>query len=217
MDRENTGRGGLIEFSQAENVMAEIGEFFLDYQFNDRDPGRLGNTDPHLLQNVFRTADDDRWVAISVRDDRDWAALTGVLQRPGLAELGPDASSRRAQSSRIRAEIAAWCRGLRVEEIVDSLQGAGVPAGEVMSEDRLLADPHLAARAWFLERSHPAVGTHRYPGHPWRSDDFELCHGRPLPGFGEDNEYVYLELLKWPRERYDDLVARGLITDRQLA
>ena len=37
------------------------------------------------------------------------------------------------------------------------------------------------------------------------------------PGFGEDNEHVYLTVLGWPRERYDALVERGLITDRQLA
>ena len=34
-DRERTGRGGLVEFPQAECVMAEVGEFVLDYQMND--------------------------------------------------------------------------------------------------------------------------------------------------------------------------------------
>lgn len=216
-DREETGRGGLVEFAQADNVLTEIGEFVLDHQLNDRDPSPLGNSDPHLLQDVFRAAGDDRWVAISIRDDRDWAALTDVLDRPGLADLGADAAARRAVSRRIRDEIAAWCRELDAGAVVESLQAAGVPAGEVMSEPRLLDDRHLRARGWFRERTHPAVGTHRYPGHPWRSDDFALRHERVLPGFGQDNEYVYRTLLGWSRERYEDLVARGLVTDHQLA
>jgi crotonobetainyl-CoA:carnitine CoA-transferase CaiB-like acyl-CoA transferase len=198
-DREETGRGGLIEFAQAENVIAEIGELVLDHQVNQRDPAVLGNADPHVQQGVFRAAGEDRWVAVSLRDDRDLEAAAGVVGRPGL-----DA-------------VSAWCSDRSAEEVVTALQAAGVPAGEVMSEPRLLADPHLAERGWFRERHHPAVGTHLYPGHPWRTDDFELRHGRPLPGFGEDNEYVYLTVLGYDRATYDDLVARGLVTDHQIA
>jgi crotonobetainyl-CoA:carnitine CoA-transferase CaiB-like acyl-CoA transferase len=198
-DREETGRGGLIEFAQAENVIAEIGELVLDHQVNHRDPAVLGNADPHVQQGVFAVTGEDRWVAVSLRDDRDREAVSGVVGRPTL-----DA-------------VAAWCADRSAEEVVTALQAVGVPAGEVMSEPRLLVDPHLAERGWFRERHHPSVGTHLYPGHPWRADDFELRHDRPLPGFGEDNEYVYLDVLGYDRASYDDLVARGLVTDHQIA
>jgi crotonobetainyl-CoA:carnitine CoA-transferase CaiB-like acyl-CoA transferase len=171
-DRDVTGRGGLIEFAQAENVMQDIGEFFLDYQMNDRLPAVLGNTDPCLLQDAFRTIEDDRWVVISIRDDRDWQALAGVVGSADWLGLG---------------------------------------------EQRLLADPHLAARDWFKERTHPAVGTYRYPGHPWRADGFDVAFGRPVPGFGEDNEYVYKQLLGYSDEAYQDLVDRRLVSDEQFA
>jgi crotonobetainyl-CoA:carnitine CoA-transferase CaiB-like acyl-CoA transferase len=198
-DREETGRGGLIEFAQAETVIAEIGELVLDHQVNHRDPAVLGNADPHVEQGVFAVAGEDRWVAVSLRDERDREAAAGLVGRPSL-----DA-------------VAAWCSDRSAEEVVAALQAVGVPAGEVMSEPRLLVDPHLAERGWFRERHHPAVGTHLYPGHPWRADDFELRHDRPLPGFGEDNEHVYLTVLGYDRATYDDLVARGLVTDHQIA
>jgi len=216
-DRERTGVGGLVEFPQAENVMAEVGEFVLDYQMNRRNPPILGNSDPHLLQDVFESAEPDRWVAVSVRHDADWAALTEVAGRPDWAPLGADADGRRRHSAALRARIADWVRRHPADRVVELLQAAGVPAGEVMTEDRLMADPHLAARGWFVERSHPAVGTHRFPGQPFRADGFETVFGRPLPGFGEDNDYVYRELLGYPEERYRDLRERGLVTDEQLA
>jgi len=216
-DREETGIGGLIEFPQAENVMAEIGEFVLDQQMNHRNPPVLGNTDPHLLQDVFLSAEEDRWVAISVRDDGDWTNLAAVVGGAELAARGASAALRSQSSRAIRDEIAAWARGLPAVEIVECLQSVGVPAGEVMSETRLLQDAHLLERGWFQERSHPSVGTYRYPGHPWRAEGFELAFGRVLPGFGEDNEYVYKTLLGYSDERYDDLVARGLVTDHQIA
>ncbi|WP_161632079.1 CaiB/BaiF CoA transferase family protein [Nakamurella lactea] len=224
-DRENTGSGGLIEFSQAEAVMAEVGEFVIDAQLNDRAPAIRGNTDPHLLQDVFETARDDRWVVLSIRDDRDWAALTDAMA--GLGEPDPadrrvltdgnSAEGRRLHSRRLRDEIARWVRTRTADQVVEQLQAVGVPAGEVMAEDRLLADEHLAAREWFVSRSHPAVGRHRFPGHPWRADGFDLAFGRPLPSFGEDNDYVYTEVLGYPAERYQDLKRRKLVTDEQFA
>lgn len=216
-DRERTGLGGLIEFPQAEAVMAEIGEFILDYQMNDRNPEVLGNTDPLMLQDVFLSADENRWVAISVRDDRDWAAVAALVDPEGMAPMGETAALRAENSAAIRAVLAGWCRTRPAEQIVGELQSVRVPACEVMSESRLLDDPHLAARGWFRERSHPFVGTHLYPGQPWRAEGFDLAFGRVVPGFGEDNEYVYRDLLGYSEEQYSDLVERGLVTDHQIA
>jgi len=217
LDRDRTGRGGLIEFAQAENVMQEVGEFFLDLQFNHRNPPLRGNSDPHMLQEAFPAAEDNRWVAISVRSDRDWDALTGVIGAPGWAARGSTAAARLERAAELRAHIGDWTRTLPAAQIVARLQQAGVPAGEVMTETRLLDDEHLAARDWFKERSHPSVGTYRYPGNPWRASGFEVAFGRVLPGFGEDNEYVYKTLLGYSDERYDDLVRRGLVTTEQFA
>lgn len=215
--RERSGQGGLVEFAQAENVMQDVGEYFLDRQLNGRNPSILGNSDPHLLQDVFACAGTDRWVAVSIRDDRDWAALrTAVGDADWLAD-GATAALRRRNSSQLRARLAAWIEPQECSAVVAALVAARVPAGEVMSELGLLDDPHLAAREWFVTRSHPAVGTHRYPGLPWKATGFETIFGRPVPSFGEDNEYVYRQLLGYSQERYDDLVRRGLVTGEQFA
>ncbi|OYD68039.1 CaiB/BaiF CoA transferase family protein [Rhodococcus sp. OK302] len=216
-DREHTGVGGLVEFAQAENVMAEIGEFVLDAQVNDRVPEILGNADPHVLQDVFLSADEDVWVAISVRDDRDWVALAGVVGGDGFAESGSDAPARLSNSVGIRDRISRWTRELGADSIVRDLQELGIPSGVVMNECAVLVDPHLREREWFQERSHPSVGTYRYPGHPWRAEGFDLAFGRVLPGFGEDNEYVYKKVLGYSDEKYAELEDSGLVTDHQIA
>ncbi len=216
-DRESTGRGGLIEFAQAENVMQDIGEYFLDWQMNAGVRPILGNSDPHLLQDVYRAAGDDRWVAISIRDDRDWAGLRRVVGELNWLADGDTAAGRHEHADALRAGIAAWVAERDPEDVVAALQAERVPAGEVLTERQLLDDEHLAAREWFRERTHPAVGTHRYPGHPWRPDGFEVVYGRPLPGFGEDNAYVYGELLGYSADELADLEERGLVTDEQRA
>jgi crotonobetainyl-CoA:carnitine CoA-transferase CaiB-like acyl-CoA transferase len=216
-DRESTGRGGLIEFAQAENVMQDIGEYFLDHQFNDREPTIMGNADAELFQDVLPVAEPDRWIAVSVRDDDDWAALCHALSARELAIHGASAELRVANRPQLLAALAELTQRRGSDELVAALQTVGVPSGEVMTERRLLADPHLAAREWFVERSHPAVGTYRYPGQPWRASGFGTVFGRPFPGFGEDNEYVYRGLLGYDEQTYQSLVERGLVTDEQRA
>ncbi len=215
--RDRTGKGGLIEFAQAENVMQEIGEYFLDYQMNDRNPAILGNADPKLFQGVFPAAGDDRWVAISIRDDRDWESFASVVGPVEWLALGRTHADRQANAHPLRAAIATWTAAQTPEAIVANLQSVTLPAGEIMAELDLLKDPHLLARDWFKERSHPNVGTYRYPGHPWRADGFDLAFGRPVPGFGEDNEYVYKELLGYSDADYQSLIDRKLVTDVQFA
>jgi crotonobetainyl-CoA:carnitine CoA-transferase CaiB-like acyl-CoA transferase len=216
-DRERTGLGQMIEFPQAENVMQEIGEYFLDYQMNNRIPAPIGNSDPVMLQDVLPTAEDNVWVAVSIRDDRDWAALEKVTGSQAWLDAGRTAVQRQRNAAELKAALAAFTSALTAGEVVARLQDAGIPAGEVMSETRLLSDPHLAERHWFQTRSHPSVGSYPYPGHPWRAAGLELAWGRPLPGFGQDNEYVYKEVLGYSDEQYDDLVTRGLVGDAQLA
>jgi crotonobetainyl-CoA:carnitine CoA-transferase CaiB-like acyl-CoA transferase len=199
--RERTGRGGLIEFPQSENVLHDIGEYFLSWQLTGVAPAILGNADPHMVQGVFRANGEDRWVALSLRSDAERAALEELVAGDGL---GKD-------------QLAVWTRGQDATELVARLQAAGIPAGEVLSEKRELGDPHLTARGWFQTRTHPAVGTHRYPGHPWRANGVELRYGRPLAGFGADNDYVYRTLLGYDEETYADLVRRGLVTEEQFA
>lgn len=215
--RERTGRGQLIEFAQAENVLVELGEYFLDYQMTGRKPLRLGNGDPQFLQDVFPTAQDDVWIAISIRGDRDWNGLAGVVGQNAWIEKGQTPLSRRENAPELKRYIAEWTRLRSAAEIVSSLQRVHVPAMEVMSQVRLLEDPHLEARDWFKERNHPAVGTFKYPGHPWRADSFDLAWGRPVASFGEDNDYVYKRILGYSEAEIEDLTKRGLIGTEQKA
>jgi crotonobetainyl-CoA:carnitine CoA-transferase CaiB-like acyl-CoA transferase len=204
-NRERTGAGGLVEFPQSENVMQEIGEFFLAYQQTGRQP------------EISPCAEDDRWVAISIRDDRDWRGLSQAVGAAKWLADGATGELRAANSRALRASISQWTCEQPSDDVLAALRALGVPSGEVMSETRLLEDPHLSARDWLKLRSHPAVGTHRYPGHPWRADGFDTLYGRPVPGFGEDNEYVYKKLLGYPDEVYQELVARKLVTSEQFA
>jgi hypothetical protein len=59
---------------------------------------RFGNSDPQYLQAVFPTARKDAWVAISIRSDADWVALSSVTGSQAWTAKG--APSRRVLRTR---------------------------------------------------------------------------------------------------------------------
>ena len=56
-----------------------------------------------------------------------------------------------------------------------------------------MADPHVRDRGWLRPLTSLDVGTHLHPGHPYRGVPQAWRRGSPV--LGEDNEYVYKDLL----------------------
>ena len=84
-----------------------------------------------------------------------------------------------------------------------------MPAAPVTDEADLHADPQLQHRGFFRTLSSPHTGSHLYPAHGVRWTGPPLRWDRHSPGLGEDNEYVYKQVLGVTDEEYDELVAQG--------
>jgi crotonobetainyl-CoA:carnitine CoA-transferase CaiB-like acyl-CoA transferase len=73
--RRRTGEGQLIEIAQFEVTACVAAEPVIEYSMNAVVRPREGNRSRGYLQGVYPSAADDAWVALSVRDDADWAQL----------------------------------------------------------------------------------------------------------------------------------------------
>ncbi len=65
------------------------------------------------------------------------------------------------------------------------------------------ADPHVRARGWLRPLTTTDVGTHLHAGLPYRG--VPLVWRRGSPGLGEDNEYVFTQILGVSNEELDAL------------
>ena len=72
-------------------------------------------------------------------------------------------------------------------------------------------DPHLQARGYFEEVTHPEAGTHLYPGMFFQYSETPLGIVRHTPLLGEHNEYIYKELLGKSDAEYVELEKTGHI------
>lgn len=212
--RERTGQGQLIDMSQAEAVIHHTAYALMDYQLNGRVQEHWGNRHPSMAPyGVFPCRGDDRWIALAVPSDAAFATLCEVMGQPALAEdpRFATATERYAHQDELEALLTAWTREQDDRALMLRLQQAGVPAAMVAHQQELFDDPHLSARGYFVEMTHPATGTHRYPGAMAKFERVSLTPRSPAPLLGQHNEEVFKGLLGKTDAEYQHLVDEQLI------
>ena len=211
--RNRTGKGQLIELSQAENVLPFMGQPFLDYSMNGRSASTIGNRHPSAIQGCYPCRGEDRWVTITIFGDGDWDALMEVMGNPEWAGDArfQDAVGRYHHQAEIDRHIAEWTSGRDNYEVMHLLQGLGIAAGPVLDQRDAYQDPHLEERGIFEEVTQEDAGTHRYPTTPYRLSEIPMPVRRGPVRLGEDNEYVYKTLLNYSDQEYAEFERQGHI------
>jgi crotonobetainyl-CoA:carnitine CoA-transferase CaiB-like acyl-CoA transferase len=211
--RRKTGKGLMVEVATAENFVPLIGEFVMDYTMNGRVHEHLGNTHPTLApHNVYACAGVERWVAIAVRSDEEWARFRAVAHMPELDDADFDTmAGRYERRDALDGLIASWTALRDAYWIAERLQAEGLAAGMVTNERDVLESRHLEARGFWQPLTHPETGTQRNPGPLWQASETPVALRRHAPRLGEDNEYVYKQLLGCSEEEYQQLEEAGHI------
>jgi benzylsuccinate CoA-transferase BbsF subunit len=213
--RRKTGRGQQIKLSQLEATVASIGSLVMEVFANDREPAKLGNGCLGCApQGCYPCRGEDRWCVISVSSQQQWQHLCDVLQRPNW--LADDRfalqAARLAHRQTLDTLIAEASGGWQADELMQALQGAGVPAGVVQNvEDQYRRDPHLAQRRYFETITHQLMGEVVAPGIPLglgATPGKTTDTGRPM---GSDNHAVFCGLLGLAEADYEALLAVGVI------
>jgi crotonobetainyl-CoA:carnitine CoA-transferase CaiB-like acyl-CoA transferase len=210
--RAATGRGQLLELAQSENVIAELGDVFVNLQLGV-EPQRFGNRDARRAPQGIYPCADGRSLALTVTDDDAWRGLAGVVGRPDLAGDArlADVSGRQAAHDELDEVIAAWAATVDAVDGFHALQAAGVAAAPSTDDAFLAGDPHVVARRWIRPLPSRDVGTYDHLGQPFRG--IPLAWERGSPSLGEHNEYVFKKVLGLDDAEYERLVAERVATE----
>jgi crotonobetainyl-CoA:carnitine CoA-transferase CaiB-like acyl-CoA transferase len=219
--RERTGMGQRIDASQTETGLFVGGTAVLDRSANGRGWTRYGNRSPYkpaAPHGIYPSSGGDAWIAIACFDERHWRELIAEAGEPEWAHDLRFATLelRLGAQDALDAAIGGWTNGRDRYELMDALQARGVPAGVCQTaEDRVETDPQLRELAWLTELPGTRIGT-------WPVADFSVRMsetpadiggpvGRAAPIYGEDNEYVYGELLGYSTADIARLAEDGVI------
>ena len=212
--RARTGEGQFIDISQWEATNCIIGDAFMDYFMNQRSPTRMGNRDDFMApHNCYRCKGDDKWVSIAIATDEEWQAFCHTVDKPDWISdpRFADSTTRWQNQSELDTLISQWTINHTHYEVAEILQRAGVAAFPSMSREELAHDPHLIERGAFVEVEHPEAGRKTFLTPPWKFSATPAEITRYSPLLGEDNEYVFCELLGMPVEEFATLVGEGII------
>ncbi len=212
--RERTGSGQFIDMSQWESTMALLGEGIMDYTMNGTQPPRNGNRMPWMAPHgIFPCAGEDRWLSIACGSDDEWRGLCGVMGRPDLAgdPRFRSLADRKANEDDLEQAVSEWTATVEPFEATNRLQAAGVAAFPPLMNRELAEDPHLNARGFFVEKEHPEVGVMKHAGIPYRMSETPCEVWRAAPVMGQDNDYVFGELLGMSSQQIADLEERQVI------
>ncbi len=214
-----TGEGLDIDLSQYELGLGIMAPALIDHFANGVNPEPTGNRHPFAAwapHGIYPSAGEDRWVAIAVRGDSEWAALCGAMARPELASDPRFAShaARVREEDALDATIVDWTRGKDRYEVMAACQAVGVAAGAVQTaEDLMERDETLAAREFFGM----AEASGETPGHPVDRfpalfDGVRPSHYEAAHQLGADTFDVLTGVLGMSDGEVADLMAEGVLS-----
>jgi benzylsuccinate CoA-transferase BbsF subunit len=212
--RRRTGQGQHIHVPHREPITRMLGEAVLDYTVNGRTPRRIGNRHrawaPH---GCYPCRGHDRWIALAVRRDAEWAALCRVLGEPvwALDRRYANSFTRWKHADLLDQHVAETTQRWEAAALATRLCAVGVPAGVVQTNRDLLCDVHLRARQAFWTIAHRLAGTYPYPAPSTRLTGTPPRLVRPAPNLGEHNADVLTRLLGLSPTEIQDLAVQGVI------
>jgi crotonobetainyl-CoA:carnitine CoA-transferase CaiB-like acyl-CoA transferase len=209
--RRGDGTGAHVELAQVEVTVGIVGDLLTKEALEPGSVAAAGNRrDRGVPWGIFPCAGDERWVAITVQDDAEWAALVELMGSPSWATDPALAThaGRLAAIDAVEAGVGEWTSTLEREDVAERCQGAGIPAGELLAAMDTLTVPHYAQQGFAVEVHQPGnvVDTILLDGPGFRGSKMPEPVITAAPKVGEHTREVCRDLLGMPEDEIERLV-----------
>ncbi len=154
----------------------------------------------------------DGWVLVAGNGDSIFKRLMQTIGREDLGNA-PDLANNAGRVARVQEideAIAAWTRTRSIQEVLDQLSAARVPAGRVYTAKDIYEDPHYRARDMILQQETRDGYTVDVPGIVPKLSETPGSIRSSAPGLGDDTDAV-LAGMGLSTEHIAQLRAQGVI------
>ena len=212
--KKRSGQGQYVNLSMVEAILQFTTLALLEHQVTGQDPLRRGNRSAVMApHNIYRSAGEDRWLAITVEDTKAFSSLSRIIGRNDW--VGDKAFStlqgRKRAEDEIDAAIEAWTTTLPPELAAGQLQAASICAAPVVHSEDLIRDPHLCETGFFIDLTREYSGDQRQAGTAIAEQGERLRTCSPAPLLGEHSWDVLHRRLGLGRDRFDALLRDDII------
>ncbi len=213
--RQRTGRGARVDVAQAEAILTQLADRLAAESLLG--PAAAEGIDPpDAPWGVYPCAGDDEWCVVTVRDDRDWGRLRGVLGWATDPRFD-GAGGRLAHRAELDRRLSAWTSERSPRQVTRLLQHAGVPAGFMQRPDEYEHDPQLQARDFLRSFEQPGLEPRRIENAPFRSEQIAAPPATVAPEPGAHTREICAQLLGMTDAAVDALVEAGVLEEEPKA
>jgi crotonobetainyl-CoA:carnitine CoA-transferase CaiB-like acyl-CoA transferase len=214
--KKSTGQGQFIDLAGREAMIANVGNIIMDYTLNKRVQNRMGNDEPYAAPHgCYRCKGEDNWINIAVQNDEEWTGFCDVIGNPDWCKLDKFGNLVKRWNNRSELDklVEEWTIKQDKFDLTEKLQKTGVPAGAVLTIKEVNLNPHLIERGFFSVIDHgEGVGKRPIPNQiPAKFNNKESFVPARAPRFGQDNRYIFGELLGIPADELAVLEAEKII------
>ncbi len=191
----NGGAGQVIDVALHEAVFNVMESLLPEYSAFGAVREAAGNALPGIApSNAY--ACQDGWVLVAGNGDSIFKRLMTTIGRDdlGTAPDLADNAGRVARVAEIDAAIGAWTNGKTVQQVMDALAAARVPAGKVYTARDIAEDPHYRARDMILRQATRDGDTVEVPGIVPKLSATPGTVRASAPHVGDDTDSVLREM-----------------------
>jgi len=190
----NGGQGQVIDVALHEAVFNVMESLIPEYSAFGAVREAAGSALPGIApSNAYPCQ--DGWVLVAGNGDSIFKRLMEAIGRPdlGAAPDLADNAGRVARVQEIDAAIGAWSAQRQVQQVLDALGAARVPAGKVYTAKDIAEDPHYRARDMLLSQTTRDGYTVEVPGIVPKLSATPGTIRSSAPRLGDDTDAVLAE------------------------
>ena len=191
----NGGAGQVIDVALHEAVFNVMESLLPEYSAFGAVREAAGSALPGIApSNAYPCQ--DGWVLVAGNGDSIFKRLMTTIGRDdlGTAPDLADNAGRVARVAEIDAAIGAWTKGKTVQQVMDALAAARVPAGKVYTARDIAEDPHYRARDMILRQATRDGDTVEVPGIVPKLSATPGTVRASAPHVGDDTDSVLREM-----------------------
>ena len=207
----NGGAGQVIDVALHEAVFNVMESLLPEYSAFGAVREAAGSALPGIApSNAY--ACQDGWVLVAGNGDSIFKRLMTTIGRDdlGTAPDLADNAGRVARVAEIDAAIGAWTQPRTVQQVMDALATARVPAGKVYTAKDIAEDPHYRARDMILQQRTRDGDTLEVPGIVPKLSATPGTVRSNAPHVGDDTDAVLREM-GLSAEQIATLRGRGIV------
>ena len=190
----NGGKGQVIDVALHEAVFNVMESLIPEYSAFGVVREAAGSALPGIApSNAYPCQ--DGWVLVAGNGDSIFKRLMDAIGRPdlGAAPDLADNAGRVARVEEIDTAIGAWSAQRTVQQVLDALGNARVPAGKVYTAKDIAEDPHYRARDMLLSQTTRDGFTVQVPGIVPKLSATPGTIRSSAPHLGDDTDAVLAE------------------------